>query len=38
MEMFNAQGGYFTARARLVPDSQSQTSIAEVLSAPSRAA
>jgi hypothetical protein len=38
MEMFNAEGRYFTARARLVPESDSEASIAEVLSSPSRAA
>lgn len=38
MEMFNAEGRYFTARAQIAPDANSQTSIAEVLRAPTRAA
>jgi hypothetical protein len=38
MEMFNAEGRYFTARARILPDSNSQTGIAEVMRAPSRSA
>ena len=38
MEMFNAQGRYFTARAQLVTDPKAQTAIAETLSAQSRAA
>jgi hypothetical protein len=38
MEMFNVEGGYFIARAQILPDLQSQTRIDEVLRAPSRAA
>ena len=38
MEMFNTEGRYFTARAQILPDSNSQTSIEEVMRAPSRAA
>ena len=38
MEMFNTEGRYFTARAKILPDSTSQTSIEEVMRAPSRAA
>ena len=38
MEMFNAEGRYFTARAQVLADPHSQTGIAEVLRAPSRAA
>ena len=38
MEMFNAEGQYFTARARLVYESDSESSIAEVLRSSGRAA
>lgn len=38
MEMFNAQGRYFTARAQIVTDLKAQTAIAEALGAESRAA
>ncbi|MFY9607973.1 MAG: kelch repeat-containing protein, partial [Blastocatellia bacterium] len=37
MEMFNAEGGYFTARAHLVPGDYSRTGIAEVMRAKTQA-
>jgi hypothetical protein len=38
MEMFNAEGQYFTARARLVSESDSESNISEVLRSSGRAA
>jgi hypothetical protein len=36
MEMFNTEGRYFTARAKILPDSTSQTGIEEVMRSASR--